>query len=210
MARLSRVACRVRRAIPETGTGSLGRSPRTWRANAPTRSTKEAATRTEDTAGAVGAQGGPPSCQNETAHGARPPHATRSRLRHPQAVPSGLGRPNRRRCAWQARFPRREGRPDRQAHRTRRIQLRRSRSEIHVRQASRQSRHRGLPVRGSDVKVAVIRFPGANCDQDGYFALNEELGIKAEYVWHESTSLAGFDGVFLPGGFSYGDYLRCG
>lgn len=60
------------------------------------------------------------------------------------------------------------------------------------------------------MKVAVIRFPGANCDQDGYYALNEDLGIHAEYVWHEATSLAGFDGVFLPGGFSYGDYLRCG
>jgi phosphoribosylformylglycinamidine synthase subunit PurQ / glutaminase len=60
------------------------------------------------------------------------------------------------------------------------------------------------------VKVAVIRFPGANCDQDAYHALNDDLGIHAEYVWHESTSLAGFDGVFLPGGFSYGDYLRCG
>ena len=60
------------------------------------------------------------------------------------------------------------------------------------------------------MKVAVIRFPGANCDQDGYHALNEDLGIRAEYVWHEATSLAGFDGVFLPGGFSYGDYLRCG
>ncbi|HLK15976.1 MAG TPA: phosphoribosylformylglycinamidine synthase I [Fimbriimonadaceae bacterium] len=60
------------------------------------------------------------------------------------------------------------------------------------------------------MRVAVIRFPGANCDQDGYFALNDELGVKAEYVWHEATSLAGFDGAFLPGGFSYGDYLRCG
>ena len=60
------------------------------------------------------------------------------------------------------------------------------------------------------MKVAVIRFPGANCDQDGYHALREDLGIQADYVWHEATSLAGFDGVFLPGGFSYGDYLRCG
>lgn len=60
------------------------------------------------------------------------------------------------------------------------------------------------------MKVAIIRFPGANCDQDGFHALNDELGIKAEYVWYEETSLAGYDGVFLPGGFSYGDYLRCG
>ncbi len=60
------------------------------------------------------------------------------------------------------------------------------------------------------MKVAVIRFPGSNCDQDAFHALRDDLGIETEYVWHESTSLAGFGGVFLPGGFSYGDYLRCG
>ena len=60
------------------------------------------------------------------------------------------------------------------------------------------------------MRVAVIRFPGSNCDQDAYHALNDDMGIAADYVWHEQTSLAGFDGVFLPGGFSYGDYLRCG
>ncbi|HEY3781439.1 MAG TPA: phosphoribosylformylglycinamidine synthase subunit PurQ [Fimbriimonadaceae bacterium] len=60
------------------------------------------------------------------------------------------------------------------------------------------------------MKVAVIRFPGSNCDQDAYYALNNDLGIEAKYVWHEDHSLTGFDAVFLPGGFSYGDYLRCG
>lgn len=60
------------------------------------------------------------------------------------------------------------------------------------------------------MKVAVIRFPGSNCDQDAFHTLNDTLGIKADYVWHEDTSLAGFDAVFVPGGFSYGDYLRCG
>lgn len=60
------------------------------------------------------------------------------------------------------------------------------------------------------MKVAVIRFPGSNCDQDAFFALNQEPGISAEYVWHDESSLAGFEGVFIPGGFSYGDYLRCG
>jgi phosphoribosylformylglycinamidine synthase I len=60
------------------------------------------------------------------------------------------------------------------------------------------------------LKVAVIKFPGSNCDQDAYHALNDDLGVKAEYVWHETRSLRGFDAVFLPGGFSYGDYLRCG
>ncbi len=60
------------------------------------------------------------------------------------------------------------------------------------------------------MKVAVIRFPGSNCDQDAFHALNDDLGIRAEYVWHEARSLGGFEAVFLPGGFSYGDYLRCG
>lgn len=60
------------------------------------------------------------------------------------------------------------------------------------------------------MKVAVIQFPGSNCDQDALFALRTDVGVGAEYVWHDATSLSGFDGVFLPGGFSYGDYLRCG
>ncbi len=45
---------------------------------------------------------------------------------------------------------------------------------------------------------------------DAYHSLNDDMGITAEYVWHEATSLAGFDAVLIPGGFSYGDYLRCG
>ncbi len=60
------------------------------------------------------------------------------------------------------------------------------------------------------MKVAVLKFPGSNCDQDALFSLRDDLGVGAEYVWHEEHSLAGFDAVFVPGGFSYGDYLRCG
>ena len=60
------------------------------------------------------------------------------------------------------------------------------------------------------MNVAVLKFPGSNCDQDAYFAVRDDLGLSAEYVWHEDTSLEGYDAVFLPGGFSYGDYLRCG
>lgn len=60
------------------------------------------------------------------------------------------------------------------------------------------------------MKLAVIRFPGSNCDQDALHAVRDDVGIAAEYVWHEDSSLAGFDAVFVPGGFSYGDYLRCG
>lgn len=60
------------------------------------------------------------------------------------------------------------------------------------------------------MKVAVLRFPGSNCDQDALHALRGQMGLDARYVWHEDRSLAGFDAVFIPGGFSYGDYLRCG
>lgn len=60
------------------------------------------------------------------------------------------------------------------------------------------------------MKFAVIVFPGSNCDLDMYHAIKDELGEEAEYVWHDATDLSGFDGVLLPGGFSYGDYLRCG
>ncbi len=60
------------------------------------------------------------------------------------------------------------------------------------------------------MRVAVIRFPGSNCDQDALCALREDVGLQADFVWHEENTLTGFDAVFLPGGFSYGDYLRCG
>lgn len=60
------------------------------------------------------------------------------------------------------------------------------------------------------MKFAVIVFPGSNCDMDLLWAVKDILGEEAEYVWHDAESLAGFDGVLIPGGFSYGDYLRCG
>ena len=60
------------------------------------------------------------------------------------------------------------------------------------------------------MKFAVIQFPGSNCDQDCLAAINGIAGQRAEYVWHKKTSLDGFDAIVLPGGFSYGDYLRCG
>jgi phosphoribosylformylglycinamidine synthase subunit PurQ / glutaminase len=59
-------------------------------------------------------------------------------------------------------------------------------------------------------KFAVIRFPGSNCDQDCFGAINTIADAQAEYVWHKEQSLAGYDAIVLPGGFSYGDYLRCG
>ncbi len=60
------------------------------------------------------------------------------------------------------------------------------------------------------MKFAVIQFPGSNCDQDCLRAINSLAGLSAKYVWHKDTSLAGFDAIVLPGGFAYGDYLRCG
>jgi len=60
------------------------------------------------------------------------------------------------------------------------------------------------------MKFAVIQFPGSNCDQDCLAAIDGIPGLTAEYVWHKETSLRGFDAIVLPGGFAYGDYLRCG
>jgi len=60
------------------------------------------------------------------------------------------------------------------------------------------------------MKFAVVRFPGSNCDQDCVLAINSLPSASAEIVWHKDESLAGYDAVVLPGGFSYGDYLRCG
>jgi phosphoribosylformylglycinamidine synthase I len=64
------------------------------------------------------------------------------------------------------------------------------------------------------MKVGVVVFPGSNCDHDAWYAINRNLrgGLhaSAEFVWHDSTDLSNLDAVLLPGGFSYGDYLRCG
>jgi len=60
------------------------------------------------------------------------------------------------------------------------------------------------------IKFAVVVFPGSNCDHDAYHAAKHVLGHAAEFVWHKETSLKGADVVILPGGFSYGDYLRTG
>ncbi len=60
------------------------------------------------------------------------------------------------------------------------------------------------------MKFGVIVFPGSNCDHDAFYAVSKNLGQQAEFVWHDSTAWADVDAVILPGGFSYGDYLRCG
>ena len=59
-------------------------------------------------------------------------------------------------------------------------------------------------------RTAVLVFPGSNCDHDAYHALKHVVGVDAEFVWHKEASLEGFDAVVIPGGFTYGDYLRTG
>jgi phosphoribosylformylglycinamidine synthase I len=60
------------------------------------------------------------------------------------------------------------------------------------------------------MKIGVVTFPGSNCDYDCYKASQEVLGAETVFLWHRSHDLEGVDAVFLPGGFSYGDYLRAG
>ncbi|MDN5327252.1 MAG: phosphoribosylformylglycinamidine synthase subunit PurQ / glutaminase [Moorella sp. (in: firmicutes)] len=60
------------------------------------------------------------------------------------------------------------------------------------------------------MKFGVIVFPGSNCDQDVHYALGSVLGQHVDYLWHGDTSVSGYDCLILPGGFSYGDYLRAG
>ncbi|SBO42308.1 phosphoribosylformylglycinamidine synthase subunit PurQ [Cyanobium sp. NIES-981] len=58
--------------------------------------------------------------------------------------------------------------------------------------------------------VGIVVFPGSNCDRDVRWALEGCLGVATRFLWHEERDLGGLDAVVLPGGFSYGDYLRCG
>ena len=60
------------------------------------------------------------------------------------------------------------------------------------------------------MKFGIVTFPGSNCDYDAYHAVTEILGEEAGYLWHKDHDLQGSDVIILPGGFSYGDYLRAG
>ncbi|MDK2924248.1 MAG: phosphoribosylformylglycinamidine synthase subunit PurQ / glutaminase [Bacillota bacterium] len=60
------------------------------------------------------------------------------------------------------------------------------------------------------MKFGVVVFPGSNCDADCYHAVKNVLGAECDYLWHQDRSVAGYDAIILPGGFSYGDYLRTG
>jgi phosphoribosylformylglycinamidine synthase len=60
------------------------------------------------------------------------------------------------------------------------------------------------------MKFAIVVFPGSNCDHDCYYVIKHVLKQEVEFIWHKDNSLKGFDVIILPGGFSYGDYLRTG
>ena len=60
------------------------------------------------------------------------------------------------------------------------------------------------------MKAAVVRFPGSNCDMDCYHVLKNVAGMDTKMLWHKDHDVSGLDLIVLPGGFSYGDYLRCG
>ena len=60
------------------------------------------------------------------------------------------------------------------------------------------------------MKFGVVVFPGSNCDADAFHVVSDVLGCKTELLWHKEHDLKGADVIIVPGGFSYGDYLRCG
>ncbi|MFH1645103.1 MAG: phosphoribosylformylglycinamidine synthase subunit PurQ [Candidatus Omnitrophota bacterium] len=60
------------------------------------------------------------------------------------------------------------------------------------------------------MRFGVIVFPGSNCDQDCFYVVKDVLKERVKYIWHQETDLSGLDCIILPGGFSYGDYLRTG
>jgi len=60
------------------------------------------------------------------------------------------------------------------------------------------------------MKFGVLQFPGSNCDHDAYHVVSKHVGQPVDFIWHKDTDLSGYDALIVPGGFSYGDYLRAG
>jgi phosphoribosylformylglycinamidine synthase subunit PurQ / glutaminase len=60
------------------------------------------------------------------------------------------------------------------------------------------------------MKFGVVVFPGSNCDHDAYHVVSKHVGQPVDFIWHKETDLSGYDAIIIPGGFSYGDYLRAG
>jgi phosphoribosylformylglycinamidine synthase len=71
----------------------------------------------------------------------------------------------------------------------------------------RQNREKSILT---PVRIGILVFPGSNCDQDCHHALTHVLGASAEFIWHKTETLPQLDAIVIPGGFSYGDYLRTG
>src|SRR5262249_13816569 len=149
------------------------------------------------------------SCSDEGDR-SRPPEGGHPRSAGPSgdelAAPARVRGPRRPRRARDRRGPRRRG-PGARTHGAR----------AHVRAAAREPADRVVrdrPARERRVtslrpRIGVIQFPGSNDDRDALWAL-AALEADAIPVWHEETELPDLDAVVLPGGFSYGDYLRCG
>src|SRR5438309_5298884 len=138
-----------------------------------------------------------------------------ARVHHPQergSRPPGQGDPP---CARGPRLCGRQRRPRRQIDRTRpRRRHGRCRDRGYVPQIACEHGHREFPDRAagsSGMNSAVIVFPGSNCDRDLAVALEQVTGRKPVMVWHKDSELPeGLDFIGVPGGFSYGDYLRSG
>ena len=60
------------------------------------------------------------------------------------------------------------------------------------------------------MKFGIVVFPGSNCDHDAYHVISKQVGQPVDFIWHRDTNLSSYDAVIIPGGFSYGDYLRAG
>lgn len=60
------------------------------------------------------------------------------------------------------------------------------------------------------MKFGIIVFPGSNCDHDAYHVISKQVGQPVDFIWHRDTNLDSYDALIIPGGFSYGDYLRAG
>src|SRR5205809_6912020 len=153
------------------------------------------------------------------ASAARPPDAPAgARLRHPEARHLGSPGQGGPELAPRPRLRRGAGREGGQVHRAQAPGRRapgghRARARD-VRAAARQRRDRGLPRRARRgaalMRWGVVVFPGSLDDRDTLRAAGRVLGDEAVALWHKDRELGGVDCVVLPGGFSYGDYLRCG
>ncbi len=79
-----------------------------------------------------------------------------------------------------------------------------------LRAAGNSTCHRNQRITHVSKQIGVLVFPGSNCDHDAYHAMGKVMGADTTFIWHKDTDLSGVDLLIVPGGFSYGDYLRSG